>query len=155
MTTITKSIVTTSGKKVDLSIEINDSKVSGLAVCNGQQWAITGYANVQNRKCLSVKGGPAPYLPIDNNLYDQIHNTAKTQYQANMSAEAKSWETVCALEAAYKKLIDRSDSNAEIIQAQAAYEKSLSNFSDQYPNSDYAKSNRVHYNDKPASIWTN
>lgn len=31
MTTITKSIVSATGKKVDLAIEINNSKVGGIA----------------------------------------------------------------------------------------------------------------------------
>jgi hypothetical protein len=156
MTTITKSIVSATGKKVDLNIEINNSKVGGIAKWNDQQWTITGHAVVQGRKVLSVKGGPAPYLPIDNSLYAEIESTAKAQYRANMSAEAKAFQAVCGLEAAYKKLVDRSDSNAAIINAQAAYEQALNEFVAQYPNSDYIKSNRVHYNDGATNNpWTN
>lgn len=159
MTTITKSIVSATGKKVDLAIEINNSKVGGIAEWNGQQWTITGYAVVQGRKVLSVKGGPAPYLPIDNALYAQIDNTAKEQYRAGMSAEAKAWERVCGLEMAYKKLVDRNDSNADIINAQSAYEQALDEFTAQYPDSQYTKSNRVHYNNpidiNSDQIWTN
>jgi hypothetical protein len=146
MTTITKSIVSATGKKVALTIEINNSKVGGSAVCNGQQWAITGYAVVQGRKVLSIKGGPAPYLPIDNALYTQIDNTARDQYRAGMTAEAKAWERVCGLEALYKNLVARSDSNADIIKAQSSYEQALDEFAARYPDSDYIKSNRVHYN---------
>jgi uncharacterized protein YuzE len=160
MTTITKSIVSATAKKVDLIIEINNGKVCGIAKWNEQQWTITNYAVVQGRKVLSVKGGPAPYLLIDNNLYAEIESIAKAQYRANMSAEAKAWETVTKLEAAYKKLVDRSDSSAAIINAQAAYEQAINEFVAQYPNSDYIKSNRVHYNNNPIDInsekiWTN
>ena len=159
MITITKSIVSATGKKVDLTIEINKSKISGIAEWNGQQWTITDYAVVQGRKVLSIKGGPAPYLPIDNALYAQIDSIAKEQYRAGMSTEAKAWERVCGLEASYKKLVNRSDSNAEIVNAQSAYEQALNEFATQYPNSDYIKSNRVHYNDpidiNSDKVWTN
>lgn len=159
MTTITKSIVSATGKKVDLTVEINNGKVGGIVEWNGQQWAITGYAVVQGRKVLSVKGGPAPYLPIDNALYAQIDSVAKEQYRAGMSAEDKAWERVCGLEANYLRLIDRSDSNADIINAQSAYEQALNEFAAQYPDSDYIKSNRVHYNNpidiNSDHIWTN
>lgn len=161
MTTINKSITSNSGKKVDLTINIENAKVTGAAVVSEMHltMTITGYAVVQGRKVLSVKGGPAPYLPIDNTLYAQIDNTAKEQYRAGMSAEAKSWERVCGLEVAYKKLVDRSDSNAEIINAQSAYEQALNEFTAQYPDSQYTKSNRVHYNNpidiNSDHIWTN
>jgi hypothetical protein len=154
MTTITKTITTNSGKKVDLTINIENAKVTGIASHNGQTWQVTGFAIVQGRQCLSIKNGPAPYLPIDNSLYGKIESMAKDQFFAD--TENAAWENVCKLEAAYRKLIDRSDSNADIIKAQHAYLTALNSFAVQYPLSPYNTSTRAHYNDGATNNpWTN
>jgi hypothetical protein len=156
MTTIAKTFTSRTGKKIELSINIESVKVSGSALIDGKAATVTGYAVVQNRKCLSIKDGPAPYLPIDDSLYAEIDNTAKAQYRQSMSAEQVAWNNVCAAEATYKRIANYNDSNAEVISAQAAYDKALDEFTRQYPNSDYNKSNRVHYNDGMTNNpWTN
>jgi len=122
---------------VNLTIEIENATLSGVAEWEGNKWSVKGYGVVQGKKVLIIEGGPAPYLLISEQLYEQIHNEAKKQYRAQMSAEQKDWERVCALEAAYKQSVDKSDSFAETIKARDAYEQALSEFATKYPNSKY------------------
>jgi hypothetical protein len=88
-----------------------------------------------------------------------IDRIAREQYRAKMSAEDVEWEKVCELEAAYKRLIDRADSNAELVKAKSAYEQSLAEFVKRHPHSRHLNSNRVHYNEKidvhSDKVWTN
>jgi hypothetical protein len=156
---IKRTVKNLAGKIVELEIEINNAQVGGTATCDGQKWEIRGYAMVRGRKVLSIKGGPAPYLVIDDRLYAEIDRVAREQYRAQMSAEEKEWEHVCSLELAYKRLIDNSDSNADIIKAKSAYEQALAEFVARYPNSHHLISNRVHYNDRidisTDKVWIN
>jgi hypothetical protein len=156
MATIAKTFSSRTGKKIELTINVEATKISGLALIDGQQATVTGYAVVQNRKCLSIKDGPAPYLPIDDSLYAEIDNTARDQYYQNMTAEQVAWNRVCAAEATYNRIANHNDSNAEVIIAQTAYNKAFDEFAAQYPNSNFIKSNRVHYNDGMTNNpWTN
>jgi hypothetical protein len=154
MTTITKTITSKTGKQIDLTINIENAKVTGAALHNGQTWQVTGFAIVQGRQCLTIKNGPAPYLPIDKYLYSEIETTAKAQFFAN--DENAAWENVSKLETVYRRLVNRNDSNVDVIEAQGAYETALDDFAAKYPQSIYIKSTRVHYNDGATNNpWTN
>jgi len=143
---ITTSVRTKIGI-VNLNITIENATLSGVAEWEGNKWTIKGYGVVNGKKVLMVKGGPAPYLLIGEQLYNQIHSEMGKQYRARMSAEQKDWEHVCALEAAYKQSVDSSDDFAEVIKARDAYEQALNEFAIKYPNSKYLIREKRGYND--------
>lgn len=152
---ISKMVISKTGKKVDCHICISDAKVSGTAVIDGSITAkITGYAVVNGYKCLMIKGGPAPYLPISDSLYHEIDQVVREQYRQSKSQEQLAWEAVCAAEADYRRISNHNDSWADVCNAQARYEQALSEFRMAYPNSKYLQSNRVSYVLGDVNPWT-
>lgn len=148
---ITNTFTSRSGKHIEMHAKIENHQVGGIVLIDGKQATITGYATVQGRKCLSISGGPAPYLPIADSLYAQIDAVCREQYQAAMSPEQQAQQHVAGIEAAYRKLERTSDDLAAIITAKTAWENAAA----QHPQT----SNRVHYNDpidnNSDKVWTN
>lgn len=133
MTTINKTITSHTGKKVDLTINIENGKVSGIARAEGQEFGVTGFAVVQNRQCLTLKkGSPAPYLPIDKYLYSEIKQTAKDQYRANMTNEQIAEGEMREAEAKYNRLFAQGYNNVEIIKAREEWDRLSAEYHQKY-----------------------
>ncbi len=131
---IKKTIISHTGKKVDLVIHIENARITGTATVNGQstQMQVTGHAIVQGRRCLIIKGGPAPYLPIDNELYEEIQAAAKAQYQDSMADEKILEGRVSAAQAKYERLFAQGYDNAQIIRARDEWDRLSAEYHQRY-----------------------
>lgn len=122
MTTITKTFKTQTGKTVDLTLDIEQAEVSGTATIAGVDYSVNGYAVVKGRKCLKINAA-APYLPIDNSLYNQIHSVCKQQFAASMSERQILEGKVDAARIKYQRLFDAGTNNVATIQARDEWER--------------------------------
>jgi len=123
MTTINKTVTSKSGKKVELTIKIENAKVSGIGkIDDGQELEITGYAIVQGRKCLMISG-KVPYLEIDQQIYNEIDSAAKEQYRSSMTEQQILEGQMREAEGKYNRLFARGYDNVEIIQAREEWDR--------------------------------
>ncbi len=128
MTTINRTITSQTGKKVELTVTIENAKVTGAARVNGKDCKITDYVTIQGRKCLAIKDGPAPYLPIDNALYGEIETTAKNQYRDSMTAEQIAEGELREAEAKYNRLFAQGSDNVAIMTARSEWDRLSSEY---------------------------
>ena len=117
MTNIIRATTSASGKAPDLNINIDGTKISGYA----DGYKVTGIAVVQNRKCLKIADGPAPYLPITDALYAEIDGICKANFAANMTEKERKEVEMDKAEALYEKLNNSNASPAEIIAAREVF----------------------------------
>ncbi len=123
MTTINKSFRTPTGKDVTVELTVENYKVNGTATINGATYGVTGFAVVQSKKVLQIKGAPAPYLQIPDALYAELDGICKAQFAAQMTpleiAESKMREA----EAKYNHLWNEGWNNMAIIEAREEWNR--------------------------------
>lgn len=123
MTTINRNFKTSSGKSAVVNLTIENHKVSGTATINGQAYGVSGFATVQGKKVLQIKGASAPYLPIPNDLYNDLNTACKSQFAASMTQAQIVEGEMREAEARYNKLFAQGHNNAEIIKAKAEWDR--------------------------------
>jgi 1,6-anhydro-N-acetylmuramate kinase len=120
---INTTFKTSSGKNVSLTLNIENSKITGSAVVNGTSYSVTDIAVVQNRKCLKIQGASAPYMPISDSLYNEINAICKAQFAANMTPRDILEMKVAQAEAKYNKAMSESWNNVAIIEAREEWNR--------------------------------
>ena len=123
MTTINKSFKGSTGKDITVNLEIENSKISGVANINGTTYSVTGAHVVQSRKCLKIEGAPAPYMPISDALYNEIDTICKAQFAAAMTPKEILEMEVAKAEHKYNKAMRESWNNVAIIEAREEWNR--------------------------------
>jgi hypothetical protein len=125
---INKNFRTSSGKDAIASLDVENYKVTGTVLIAGTSYEVTGFAVVQGRKVISIKGAPAPYVVIPNDLYDDLDKICKAQYASQQTPLEYAEMMMREMERRYNKVFADGYDNVAIIKARNEWDR----WSDEY-----------------------